>query len=103
MVGVPAKLVTIITVYQAQTTVQAHLRSLGITGYSEHSVDGHGSTGERHAGLIDAANIQFTVVTSADQATKLLGWVERNLSQHHPSVAYAGDVVAVPTSRFTAT
>jgi hypothetical protein len=100
MAGVPAKLVTLIVIYQAQTVVQAHLRALGITGYSESSVDGHGETGDRRAGLIDAANIEYKIVTSASLAEKVLEWVERDLARHHPCVAYVVDVVAAPSSRF---
>lgn len=100
MAGVPAKLVTLIVVYQAQTVVQARLRALGVVGYSESSVEGHGATGDRRAGLIDAANIQFTIVTSDAIASQILDWVERDLSTHHPSIAYVTDVLAAPASRF---
>ncbi len=97
---VNAKLVTIITSFAAQDSVTRALRSHGASGFTSVAVEGHGLHGTRHVGIVEAGNIAFTAVTTADTADKLLHWVETTLSKNHPTIAYMIDVVAAPGDHF---
>jgi hypothetical protein len=102
MPSVPAKLVTIITVFEARDHVQSGLRELGLGGYSVARVEGHGVHGELVSGFGSAQNFLFLVLTSAERAAGLLEWVERALVPNFPGIAYAVDAVAVPASALQA-
>ncbi len=100
MVAVPAKLVTIIVPFQSRSIVEGRLKAIGVSGFSAVSVEGSGAHGVKKAGFIDAANIQFTIVTNAQHSETLLTWVEKELSVHQACIAFAADVVAVPAKHF---
>ena len=91
MAPTPAKMVNITTAYAQKDRVEQKLAELSIIGFSFSNVRGHGS----HGHLLDASNISFTIITTAELADKLLHWVEHELIAHHPGIAYATDVMAV--------
>src|SRR5690349_7528133 len=95
MVSGSAKVVTIITAYDAQAIVRRGLAALGVTGFSWSYVEGVGVHGEKRAGLIEAKNLQYLVLASAPLAARVLDWVERELLPRHPSIAYSTDAAAV--------
>jgi nitrogen regulatory protein PII len=100
MVGTKLKLLCIITVFEGVATVEEELSKQGVRGYSSWHVRGRGAHGRKRGGILEADNQMFQTVTTADRAQKLLEWVERDLTQTYPSVAYAVDVDAVPSGHF---
>jgi hypothetical protein len=101
MPSIPAKLVTIITVFEAREHVQTALRDFGLGGYSVARVEGHGVHGDLASSIGSAKNFLFLVLTDAARASRLLAWVEGELLPSFPGVAYAVDAVAVPESVVT--
>ena len=96
MPSAPAKLVTIITVFEAKDHVQRGLGTLGLGGYSVARVEGHGVHGDLASGIGTAKNFLFLVVTEAGRAAALLEWVERELLPNFPGIAYSVDAMVVP-------
>jgi nitrogen regulatory protein PII len=90
-----AKLVTIITTFDAEHRVREALREIGIRGFSVARVDGEGVHGERQGGFITHESAAFTVVTTAELAAKIMAWVEQHFVPTSPGIAYVTDVVAV--------
>jgi len=92
-----AKLVTIITVFEAHDFVDAAFVRLGVARYSSFHVEGLGVHGRKRAGLSENKNLEYVILASEALAGRVLAWVDRELLPHHPSVAYSTDAVAVTT------
>ena len=95
MSSVQAKLVTIITVFEARDIVLEALAALGVRGFSLSRVEGVGVHGKKRTGLVDADNVEFAIVTSEPLCARILEWVDGDLLACHPGIAYSSDVVAV--------
>jgi len=93
-----ARVVTIITAFEARELLLEELASLGLRGYSVIHVEGMGAHGEKRSGLTAAKNLAYVVVTSEVQADRLLDWVDRELLRHHPSIAYSTNAAVVAAS-----
>ncbi len=90
---VPAKVVTIIAVFEAQEKIENHLKALGLKGWSFDRCKGRGIRGTRLGGFSDGDNLNFTVIASEEVAEKLITWVGESLNPLDPAVAYAVDAV----------
>ena len=99
MPAIPAKLVTIITVFSAQLRIERGLAKLGAKAYSLAKVDGRGQHGHQRDGIVDSANVQFSIVAHEKLAMQILEWVEREIASSEPVIAYAADVIALPSNR----
>ena len=90
-----AKLVTIITAYEARNLVMQALADLGVHSFSTSKVEGAGRHGPKLRGFIEAGNVEFAIVVSEPLSIRLLSWVEAKLLAEHPGIAYSADVLAV--------
>ena len=89
-----AKVVTIITVFEAQDHVADAFVQLGVARYSSLHVDGLGVHGRRRDGLSENKNLEYVILASESLAGRVLVWVDRDLLPHFPAVAYSTDAVA---------
>jgi hypothetical protein len=96
----PAKLVTIITGFEGQDTVERTLASFGVRGYTHVKAKGSGIHGAVPDGVFEAGNVIFTILASEATATKILEWVERELAEASPTVAYTTDVMTTENGHF---
>lgn len=94
-----AKVVTIITVFEAQDFVDTAFVHLGVTRYSSFHVEGLGVHGRKRTGLSENKNLEYVILASESLAGRVLAWVDRELLPHHPAVAYSSDAVAVTAGR----
>ena len=99
MPPVASKLVTVITDFATRDTVERQLAAIGIRAFTVSQVRGHGRHGAVRGGILQSENVQFTTVTDAARATKLLEWAERELVPNYPGVAWVTDVALVSGSR----
>ncbi|HVZ88246.1 MAG TPA: hypothetical protein VHG72_14840 [Polyangia bacterium] len=90
-----AKVVTIITAFEAQDLVAGAFADLGVKRYSSLRVDGLGAHGRKHSGLSGNKNLEYVILASASLAEKVLAWVDLELLPRYPSVAYSTDATAV--------
>ena len=95
MLPIHARVVTIITVFEARELVLDAFSDLGVRSYSMSRVEGAGVHGEKRTGLVEAENFVFVVVASAPLATRVLTWVEADLLARYPCIAYTTDAIAV--------
>jgi hypothetical protein len=95
MPPVPAKVVTIITVFEARERVLEAFVTLGVRGYSTFQVEGAGVHGDKRIGLVESENLVYVVLASDGLATRMLTWVETQLLPRYPGIAYSSDVAAV--------
>lgn len=89
-----AKVVTIITVFDAQDLVQTGFTALGVAHFSSFHIEGVGAHGERRSGLSANKNLEYVVLASEALASSLLDWVDRELLPNYSSIAYSTDAVA---------
>ena len=99
MPPVDAKLVTVITDFATRDTVERQLAAIGIRAFTVSQVRGHGRHGVVRGGILQSENVQFTAVTDAARAAKLLEWAEHELVTNFPGIAWVTDVSAVSGSR----
>src|SRR5579864_5426178 len=99
MPPVAAKLVTIITDFASQDTVERTLGTLGIKAFTASPVRGRGRHGVVRGGILQSENVQFTIATTAALADKLLAWCEQELVPHFPGIAWVTDVGVVKADR----
>jgi hypothetical protein len=99
MKWIPAKLITIITVSEARDRIAEEIKRLG-SGFSVGSVAGVGFHGERRDDLFNTANVQVSVVASAQLTEQLMAWVTGELEPLFPVVAWVSDVTALPGRHF---
>ena len=90
-----AKVVTIITVFEAQDLVAAAFVQLGVARYSSFHVEGLGVHGRKRTGLSENKNLEYVILASESLAERVLAWLDRELLPHYPAVAYSTDAVAV--------
>jgi nitrogen regulatory protein P-II 2 len=100
MATVSAKLVTIVTTSEAESTITKALRSFGVRGFTVLRARGVGEHGIQSGGFFGGENIVLHVVASPAIAAQILTWVEDSLVKSAPAIAYAGDVEAVPGTIF---
>ena len=89
-----AKVVTIITVFEAQDLVAAGFVELGVVHYSSFHVEGLGMHGRKRSGLSENQNLEYVVLASESLAGRVLAWVDRELIPHYSAVAYSTNAVA---------
>jgi nitrogen regulatory protein PII len=92
---ISAKVITIITAFEARDLVLDAFADLGVRKYSVLHVEGLGAHGERRSGLTETKNLMYIVVASEALAARLLQWVERELLLAASSIAYSADAAAV--------
>lgn len=92
-----AKVVTIVTVYDAQDLVQAGFTALGVAHFSSFQIEGVGAHGERRSGLSGNKNVEYVILASEALASRLLDWVDRELLPNYSSIAYSTDAIASTT------
>lgn len=90
-----AKVVTIITVFEAEDPVLNAFTRLGVTRFSSFESEGVGVHGAKRSGLSENRNLQFVIVASEALAARVLAWADRELVPHYPSIAYSTDGAAV--------
>ncbi len=95
MPPVTAKVVTIITVFEARERVLEALTTLGVRGFSTYNVEGTGVHGEKRTGLVETENLVFVILASEPLSDRVLAWVEEHLLPRYPGIAYSTDVSAV--------
>ena len=95
MPPVNAKVVTIITVFEAQGRVLQAFADLGVRGFSSTHVEGVGLHGEKRSGIMEVKNLEFVTVTSEALSVRVLAWVETHLLPSYPAIAYSTDTIAV--------
>ncbi len=100
MPAVRVRMVTIISRQIAEERIVEALARLGAHGFTAIRASGHGHHGPLDAGFASSGNEVFQVLASAATAERILAWVEGELSDVHPAIAYAIDVDAVPGDRF---
>ena len=92
-----AKVVTLITVFEAEEAVRTAFARLGVTRFSTAHIEGIGAHGRKRSGLSENKNLEFVIVASDALAERVLSWVDRELLPNHPSIAYSTDATAVTT------
>ena len=95
MAPVSAKVVTIITAFEARELVLTAFAVLGVRGFSTSRVEGVGVHGHRRSGLVEAENLVFVIVASEELAERVLEWVGKHLVSHYASIAYSTNARAV--------
>jgi hypothetical protein len=90
-----AKVVTIITVFDARELVLQGFAELGVDSFSSSRVEGVGVHGTRRSGFIEAGNLVYTIVASEQLSDRILAWVEQHLLSRHPSIAYSTHATVV--------
>ena len=96
----PAKLVTIITGFEGQDSVERTLASFGVRGYTHVKAQGSGLHGPVPDGVFGAGNVIFTILASEATDTKILEWGEQELAEAFPTVAYTTDVMTARSAHF---
>lgn len=99
MPATPAKVVTIITAFEARQLALDAFADLGVRGFSEYRVEGVGVHGAKRGGLVETENFAFVIVASEALSVRLLTWVEERLLSRYPCIAYSTDAVAVAAGR----
>jgi hypothetical protein len=92
---ITARVVTIITTFEARDLVLNAFGDLGVRKYSVLHVEGMGAHGERRSSLTSTKNVMYLVVASEALAARLLQWVERELLLVASSIAYNTEAMAV--------
>jgi hypothetical protein len=95
MVLTNARVVTIITAFDARARLLKAFSDLGVQSFSSFHVEGMGTHGEKRTGLAEAKNIVYVSVVSEALASRVLAWVEADLLPSFPSIAFTTDAVAV--------
>jgi hypothetical protein len=95
-----AKLVTIVSVFEARDRITEELKKLGVSGMSIARVEGEGFHGTKRDGLFESANAAFSVVASERLAAAILEWVEREIEPRHPVIAWSSEVVTLSGHHF---
>jgi hypothetical protein len=90
-----AKVVTIITDFEARDLVLAGFEDLGVRSFSSTHVEGVGVHGEKRTGLNETKNLEYVVVASEALAASLLAWVQDRLLPRYPSIAFSTDAFVV--------
>jgi hypothetical protein len=93
-----AKVVTIITAFDARERLLEAFAHLGVHSFSSFHVEGVGVHGEKRTSLGETRNLVYVTVVSEALATRLLAWVEADLLTAFASIAYSTDAVAVAGS-----
>jgi hypothetical protein len=96
-----AKVVTIITVFDAREFVLQGFADLGVDSFSSSHVDGIGVHGTKRHGLIEAGNLVYTIVASEQLSDRILAWAEQHLVTRHPSIAYSTHATVVSARAIT--
>jgi nitrogen regulatory protein PII len=86
------KLVIVVAPFELSERLAVELKSLGARGCTSMRVDGYGSHGPRHQGVLDAANVRFEIATTPAVASNILGHVTND----DRITAYCLDCEAVP-------
>jgi hypothetical protein len=95
----PAKLVTIVTDFATEGTVERELHELGIVAFTAMPVRGRGRHGEVRGGILLGSNVEFQIVCSGPTLDKLLSWAERELVPHYPGIVWVQDVGVIQRDR----
>lgn len=90
-----AKVVTIITAFDARARLLEAFADLGVHSFSTFHAEGMGAHGEKRTGLDETKNLVYVSVLSETVAARVLAWVEAELLPAFPSIAYSTDAVAV--------
>lgn len=89
-----AKVVTIVTVFEAQDFVADAFAQLGVARYSSFQVEGFGVHGRKRAGLSENKNVEYVILASESLAGRVLAWADRELLPNFPAVAYSTGAVS---------
>jgi hypothetical protein len=95
MILTKAKVVTVITVFDARARLLEAFAHMGVHSYSSFHAEGMGVHGAKRTGIGEAQNIVYVSVVSEALAARVLTWVESDLLPAFPSIAYCTDAVAV--------
>jgi len=96
-----AKVVTLITVFDAHDLVLKAFSDLNVRGYTATHVEGVGAHGQKRTGLVEAQNLSYVIVASEALAARLLAWVDDELLPRYAAIAFSTDAVAVTASALT--
>src|SRR5258708_1922608 len=93
------KVVTIVATAELRERVEKDLWSLGVRDMAIGKVDGVSAHGHRRPSFLDSGNVRIETLVDGAVAAKILERVVQDY-EGQEIVAYAGDVEAVPRSRF---
>lgn len=96
-----AKVVTLITVFDARDLVLKAFADMNVRGYSLAHVEGVGVHGQKKSGLVETENLSYVIVASESLAAQVLDWVDRELLARYPSIAFSTDATAVTATALT--